>query len=207
MRIAVPKKDERIDKYIEKAQPFAKPILLHIRDLVHQACPQTVETIKWGFPHFDYKGMMCSMASFKQHCSFGFWKASLMTDNAKLFDLGDRDGMGHFGKIESLDDLPTDEVMLAYIREACELNDSDVKLPSKPKKEQKELIIPPVLLEALSKNDLAAKTFDGFPYSCKKEYSEWVSDAKTDTTRDKRIAQTIEWLAEGKRRNWKYENC
>jgi uncharacterized protein YdeI (YjbR/CyaY-like superfamily) len=203
----MPKKDERIDKYIEKAQPFAKSILLHIRELVHQACPDVEETWKWSFPHFDYKGMMCSMASFKQHCSFGFWKASLMKDTEKLFSIGDRDGMGHFGKMESLADLPTDDVMLAYIREACKLNDDDVKLPPKPKNEPKELIIPSVLLEALAKNDKAAATFEKFPYSCKKEYVEWISEAKTEPTRDKRTAQTIEWLAEGKRRNWKYENC
>ncbi len=201
------KKDERIDNYIEKSQPFAKPILLHIRELVHEACPQVEETMKWSFPHFDYKGMMCSMASFKEHCSFGFWKASLMKDEAKLFNIGERDGMGHFGKIASLADLPTDDVMLEYIREACKLNDEDVKLPSKPKKEQKELIVPQELLEALAKNEAAAKTFDAFPYSAKKEYAEWIRDAKSDATRDKRLATTIEWLAEGKRKNWKYENC
>jgi uncharacterized protein YdeI (YjbR/CyaY-like superfamily) len=203
----MPKKDERIDKYIEKSQPFAKPILLHIRELVYQACPDIEETMKWSMPHFDYKGMMCSMASFKEHCSFGFWKASLMSDTEKLFSIGDRDGMGHFGKISSLADLPTDAVMLAYIREACKLNDDDVKLPSKPKKEAKELVIPPVLLEALAKNEAASATFEAFPYSSKKEYVEWISDAKSDSTRDKRLATTIEWLAEGKRRNWKYENC
>ncbi len=199
--------DERLDKYIEKSQPFAKPILLHIRKLVRQACPQVEETMKWSFPHFDYQGMMCSMASFKNHCSFGFWKASLMTDKEKLFSNGDRVGMGHFGKIESLADLPSDGVMLAYIREACKLNDEDVKLPSKPKYPTKELIIPKELLEALALNESAAKTFDAFPPSCKKDYAEWISDAKTDTTRDKRLATTIEWLTEGKRRNWKYENC
>jgi uncharacterized protein YdeI (YjbR/CyaY-like superfamily) len=203
----MPKTDERIDKYIEKAQPFAEPILLHIRKLVHQACPQVEETVKWGMPFFDYKGAMCNMASFKQHCSFGFWKASLMKDEAKLFELGEREGMGHFGKITSLADLPADDVFLAYIREACKLNDDDVKLPSKPKKEQKELIVPKELLEALAKNEAAAKTFDAFPYSAKKEYAEWISDAKSDATRDKRLATTIEWLTEGKRKNWKYENC
>jgi uncharacterized protein YdeI (YjbR/CyaY-like superfamily) len=203
----MPKTDERIDAYIEKSQPFAKPILLHIRELVHQSCPEVEETMKWSFPHFDYKGMMCSMASFKEHCSFGFWKASLMKDEAKLFNIGDRDGMGHFGKILSLADLPVDDVMLAYIREACKLNDDDVKLPPKPKNAPKELVVPKELLEALAKNEAAAKTFDAFPYSAKKEYTEWISDAKSDATRDKRLATTIEWLAEGKRRNWKYENC
>jgi uncharacterized protein YdeI (YjbR/CyaY-like superfamily) len=203
----MPKKDERVDRYIEQSQDFAKPILLHIRELVHKACPQVEETMKWGFPHFDYKGMMCSMASFKEHCSFGFWKASLMTDPEKLFSIGDRDGMGHFGKIASLADLPSDDVMLAYIGEACKLNDDEVKLPSKPKKEQRELVVPKELLEALAKNEAAAKTFEGFPYSAKKDYTEWISDAKSDATRYKRLATTIEWLAEGKRRNWKYENC
>jgi uncharacterized protein YdeI (YjbR/CyaY-like superfamily) len=201
------KKDERIDKYIEKSQDFAKPILLHIRALVHEVCPEAEETMKWSFPHFDYKGMMCSMASFKQHCSFGFWKASIMKDEEKLFSIGDRDDMGHFGKIYSLADLPADDVMRAYIREACDLNDRDVKLPPKAKSAPKELVIPNELLEELAKNETASATFDAFPYSCKKEYVQWIIEAKTDATRQKRLATTIEWLAEGKRRNWKYENC
>jgi uncharacterized protein YdeI (YjbR/CyaY-like superfamily) len=204
----MPKDDERIDKYIEKAQPFAKPILLHIRKLVHQACPKVEETIKWGFPHFDYKGMMCSMASFKEHCSFGFWKHSIMVESGFFKKNRETEGgMGILGKIASLEHLPSDEKFIEYIKEACRLNDENIKLPPKAKKEPKELIIPPVLLEALAKNDKASATFEKFPYSCKKEYVEWISQAKTELTRDKRTAQTIEWLAEGKRRNWKYENC
>lgn len=204
----MPKHDERIDQYIEKAPPFAKPILQHLRKLVHEACPDVEETWKWSFPHFDYKGMMCSMASFKQHCSFGFWKHSLMVESD--FFKKNRElegGMGILGKISSLSDLPSDEKLIAYIKEACRLNDENIKLPPKPKKELKELVVPKDLSEALAKNEQAAATFEKFPYSCKKEYVEWISEAKTDVTRKKRVATTIVWLTEGKRRNWKYENC
>lgn len=201
------KTDERIDAYIDKSQEFAKPILRHLRALVHDACPEVEETMKWSFPHFLYKGMMFSMASFKQHCSVGFWKASLMSDPDKLFTLDERDGMGHFGKIASFDDLPSDEVLRKYIKEAMRLNDEDVKLPPKKKAPATEVVAPDDLLEELARNEAAALTYDGFSNSCKREYVEWITGAKTDATRAKRLAQTVEWLAEGKKRNWKYENC
>ncbi|MBA2563407.1 MAG: DUF1801 domain-containing protein, partial [Chitinophagaceae bacterium] len=108
--------DPRIDAYINKAAPFAQPILHHIRQLVHKACPQVEETIKWSFPHFDYKGMLCNMAAMKQHCSFGFWKASLMADPEKLLNKIGNTGMGSFGKITSLNDLPSDKILVSYIK-------------------------------------------------------------------------------------------
>ena len=198
--------DKRIDAYIAKSADFAKPILRHIRELVHRACPDTEEKMKWSFPHFDYEGsMMCSMAAFKQHCAFGFWKASIMEDPKKILETGEREAMGHFGQITSLDDLPSDKIMLSYIKEAMRLNEEGVKLPAKAKSpEKKELEVPDYFLKALKKNKNALSTFEGFSYSNKRDYVQWVVDAKTEETRMNRLTTAIEWMAEGKIRNWKY---
>src|SRR5450755_547112 len=141
-------KDKRVDAYILKSEEFAKPILIHLRDLVHEACPYIQETIKWSFPHFDYKGMMCSMASFKQHCAFGFWKTALMKDAKKLLN-NRTDAMGSFGRITSLKDLPSDKTIISYIKEAMKLNDDDVKLEKAKPAKKKELIIPKYVIEEL----------------------------------------------------------
>lgn len=199
----MPTIDPRIDAYIEKSQDFAKPVLIHLRKLVHETCPDVTETLKWSMPSFEYKGILCGFASFKQHCTFGFWKQSLM-ESDEFSET--KTAMGSFGKLTSLKDLPKDAVMKKLIKQAMKLNDDGVKVV-KPKHEKKELVVPDVLLEALARNDNAAETFDNFPPGCKREYVEWITDAKTDATRDKRLATTIEWLSEGKRRNWKYENC
>ncbi len=199
------KKDPRVDAYIAKSQDFAKPILEHLRDLVHKACPEVEETMKWSFPHFDYKGMMCSMAAFKQHCAFGFWKASLMKDKKLTANAKTETAMGHLGRITSLKDLPNDKVLLSYIKEAKKLNDDGVKLPLKSAaKIKKEVVIPDYFLKAVKKNKTAYKAFESFSPSHKREYVEWITEAKTDETRNKRMATTIEWLSEGKPRNWKY---
>ena len=200
----MPAIDPRVDAYIDRSADFAKPILLHIRKLVHAACPDVLETIKWSFPHFDYKGqMMCSMASFKQHCAFGFWKQSLLEDAAFP---AEKTAMGSFGRLTSVKDLPDDKTMKKLIGDAMKLNDEGVKVKRAfVSKDKKELIVPDVLLKTLAKNKAAADTFNNFPYSCKRDYVDWITEAKTDATRDKRLATTIEWLAEGKRRNWKYE--
>ena len=202
----MPTTDPFVDAYIEKSKDFAKPILNHIRALVHEACPDVVETKKWSFPHFDYKGeMMCSMAVFKEHCAFNFWKQSLL--DASAFP-AEKTAMGSFGRITSLKDLPGNKVFKKLIHDAMKLNDDGIKVvKAKPSGEKKELVVPAILKAALKTNALADETFDNFPYSCKKEYIEWINEAKTDATRDKRIATTIEWLSEGKRRNWKYEKC
>ena len=195
--------DIRIDAYISKSQHFAKPVLNHLRELVHAACPEIEETIKWGFPHFDYKGMLCSMAAFKQHCAFSFWKTALMKDAQEMMGKNEH-AMGHLGKISSLKDLPPDKKILGWIKEAMKLNDDKIKLPERKKTvEPKEIEIPASLQSALKKN-MAAKLFNDFSPSHKKEYIEWINEAKTDDTRNKRIAQTIEWVIEGKSRNWKY---
>lgn len=201
----MPTIDPRIDAYIDnKAADFAKPILRHLRKLVHEACPDVVETWKWSFPHFDYKGMMCSMASFKQHCAFGFWKQSLMESDAIP---AEKTAMGTFGRITSIDDLPDDKTMIGLIKQAVKLNDDGVKVERTPPTTDKNLVVPEVLTTALEQNPKASEHFNAFPYSKKKDYVEWITDAKSDATRDKRLATTIEWLSEGKARHWKYEKC
>lgn len=200
------KTSSAIDAYILKAQPFAQPILNHLRALVHHACPEVVETVKWGMPFFDYKGPLCNMAGFKQHCSFGFWKASLMKDPALMQAAATETAMGHFGKITSLKDLPSDKKMIAYIKEAMKLNDAGIKVEKKAVV-KKETIIPAYFTKELNKNLKAKDTFNQFSASCKREYVDWIVDAKTEATRIKRMTQAIAWMEEGKKRNWKYENC
>ena len=199
----MPKRDKRIDAYIAKAEPFAKPILKHLRELVHEACPDTVETMKWSFPHFDYKGVMCSMASFKKHAVFGFWKASLMKDKSLTANAASEVSMGHLGKLTSVKDLPADKIMLSYIREAARLNENGARIERKvmPKK---SLVVPAFFKNALARNKAAQKTFEGFSPSNKREYVDWVTGAKTEDTKAKRLETSIEWMAEGKIRNWKY---
>lgn len=200
----MPTTDPRVDAYIERSKDFAKPILNHIRKTVHEALPEVVETMKWSFPHFDHKGMLCGMAAFKEHCVFGFWKQSLLEQSAFP---AEKNAMGSFGRLKSIEDLPDAAMLKKLVKDAAKLNDEGIKVKRVVSKEKKELIVPGSLLEALAKNNKAAETFNSFPYSKKKDYVEWITEAKTDATRDKRLGTTIEWLAEGKARNWKYEKC
>jgi uncharacterized protein YdeI (YjbR/CyaY-like superfamily) len=196
------------DAYIEKAAPFAQPILKHIRKLVHTACTDVTETIKWGFPHFDYKdAMMCSMAAFKQHCAFGFHKAVLMKDTATLTGKESHTAMGNMGKITSVKDLPSDKKMLALMKEAMMLNDKNIKIPKNinPKYPKKELEVPGYFLTALKKNKKAYATFENFSPSHKREYTGWVTGAKTEETRQRRLEKAIAMMTEGKNLNAKYE--
>lgn len=196
--------DKRVDAYIAKSAPFAQPILEHIRELVHKACPEVEETMKWSFPHFDYKGMMCNMAAFKAHCSFGFWKAAIMKDPKGIITTIGKTSMGHFERITTLEDLPTDKVFLDYLKQAVKLNDDDVKLPPRKVVKAPAVKVPPFFVKVLKKNKKADAVFEAFSPSHKKEYVEWITEAKTEETRNKRMAQAIEWIAEGKGRNWKY---
>jgi uncharacterized protein YdeI (YjbR/CyaY-like superfamily) len=198
------KRIEKIDGYIEKSADFAKPILTHLRELVHTACPDVEEKWKWSFPNFDYKGPFCSMAAFKQHATFGFWKASLMRDPHKILGASS-EAMGQMGRITSLADLPPDDVLIAYIKEAKELNDKGIKLPSKPKREITALVIPDYLATALEQNAEAQETFENFSFSHKKEYVEWLVEAKSEDTRNKRLSKAIAQMSEGKSRHWKYK--
>ena len=205
------KTDPRVDAYIDKAQDFAKPILTHLRELVHTACPDVEETWKWSFPVFMYHGaILCNMAAFKEHAVFGFWKASLLDDVDAVLTITDRASMGHLGKLQSVKDLPKDAVLKKYIKAAMKLNEQGVKLPSRTKvseSDKKEFEIPAYFTSELKKNKQANAVFETFSYSAKKEYVEWLEEAKTDATRNKRMTQAIEWIAEGKSRHWKYKNC
>ena len=197
-------RDPRFDAYIAKSAPFARPILAHLREVVHAACPEAEETLKWGMPHFMYRGMLCGMAAFKAHCTFGFWKGALIVDRAG----GKADeAMGQFGCIRTIADLPPKRVLAGYVRQAMKLNEAGVKHPARSKSAapKKPLRTPPDLAAALRKSRRAAATFAAFPPGHRREYVEWILDAKRSETREKRLAQTIEWLAEGKSRNWKYE--
>ena len=197
----MPKKDPRIDAYIAQSAPFAKPILKHLRKVVHAGCPEVEETLKWSMPHFDYKGVMCGMAAFKEHCAFGFWKGTLILGNNK----GAEEAMGHFGRITSLDDLPDAKTLIRYVRRAAELNEKGIKVPGRTQPKKKPpLRIPDYLTTALKKNAKAKKTFENFTPSNQREYVEWLTEAKREETRQQRLKTAINWMSQGKVRNWKY---
>jgi uncharacterized protein YdeI (YjbR/CyaY-like superfamily) len=195
--------DPRIDAYIAKSAAFARPILTHLRDIIHRACPQVEETMKWNFPHFMYHGMLCGVAAFKEHCAFGFWKSDLILDKTRL---ADRDAMGQFGRITSIKELPSPKMLVGYVKKAMELNEAGIKSPRKSVRKP-PAAVPDDLALALKKNRKAAATFAGFSTTQQREYIDWITEAKREDTRTKRLATTIEWLAEGKQRNWKYMNC
>jgi uncharacterized protein YdeI (YjbR/CyaY-like superfamily) len=198
-------RDARIDAYIAKSAEFARPILTHLRDAVHSACPAVEETIKWSMPYFTYKGMLCGMAAFKQHVTFGFWKGALITGVAPNSAQGG-DAMGNLGKLTTLKDVPSRTVLTRYVKEAMRLNDEG-SVVARPKGAPKPAAaVPPELRGALARNRKAAATFESFSPSQRREYVEWVIEAKRDETKAKRVAQAVEWLAEGKQRNWKYQN-
>ena len=194
------KKNPRVDEYIAKAPAFAKPILVEIRERVHAACPDVEETIKWRQPSFEYKGLMCGMAAFKEHCVFGYWKAPLVLGA----DAEGANAMGYRDKITSVADLPSKSAFRAHVRKAMELNEAGITLERPVKERKPEIVVPADLAAAVKKNKKAQATFDQFSPSHRREYIEWVTEAKTDATRANRLQQTVEWLAEGKPRNWKY---
>jgi uncharacterized protein YdeI (YjbR/CyaY-like superfamily) len=199
------KKDRRIDAYIRDAQPFAQPILTHVRALVHRACPEVEETIKWGFPHFGYKGMMFSMASFKEHCAMGFWKAGVLPDPDGILQVGESaSAMGNLGRVTTTEDLPSDRILVKYIKAAAALNDEGVRAPAKSRRPDSPVVVPAYFMTALKKNAAALATFKNFSPSNKREYIEWVTGAKTEETRLRRLATAVEWMAEGKPQNWRY---
>jgi len=195
-------KDPRIDAYIAKSPDFAKPILKHLRKVVHAGCPAVVETIKWSRPHFDHKGVMCGMAAFKEHCAFGFWNAELILKSGQN---SEESALGSFGSIRSLSDLPAEKTLIGYVKKAAALNEAGVKAKWRTERtKRKPLPMPADFAVALKKNAKAQKTFEGFSPSHRREYIEWITEAKREETRNERLSKSIEWLAEGKPRNWKY---
>jgi hypothetical protein len=193
----MPNKSREVDAYIKSAADFAKPILTKIREAYHRAAPDIEETMKWNVPHFEHKGIVGSMAAFKQHATFGFWKGQLMKSRG-AFALG----RAH---LTSVDDLPSDKELLAMVREAVALNEDEVKLPRPPRaKVAAELPLPGELRKALQKNAKARTAFAELSPSQRNEYAEWISEAKQESTRSERLDTAIEWIAQGRPRNWKY---
>ena len=194
----------KVDAYIAKAKPFAQPILEHLRALVHKACPDAEESMKWSQPFFSYKGtILANMSGFQSHCHFGFWDKGMAED---VRNSGD----GPLKRIVSLKDLPADKQMLAWIRQtAANVDNGTYRSPiaEREKKVKPEAEVPADLTAALKKNKAAAATFKSFSPSCRREYVDWITEAKREETRAKRIATAVEWIAEGKQRNWKYQNC
>ena len=197
----MPTRDPRVDAYIKKAPSFAQPILTHIRKVVHAAVPGVQETMKWSSPHFDYKGIFCSMSAFKQHCMIGFWKHALLMD---ALPAAQKKVLEQLARIESVEDLPADATLAAILKAGAKLNDEGVKVVRARKNPKPPVKEPAYFLAAVKKNKAALKSYEAFSPSHKREYLEWITEAKTDETRDRRLAQAITWMAEGKARNWKY---
>lgn len=198
------KKDARVDAYIAKSPDFAKPILTYLRDLAHEGCPDLTETMKWSTPTFDYHGILCSMAAFKQHCVFGFWKAPLLTLDGKPLVKKMESGAGQFGKLRTVKDLPARTKLLKLVRAAAKLNESGVALERVPRAAARPVQVPADLTRALGSNAKARAAFAAFSPSHRREYVEWIVEAKTAETRQRRLDSALEWMSEGKPRNWKY---
>ena len=198
-------KADNPDAYIAASPEFARPLLAHFRVLVHRACPNVNESIKWSHVFFESCGMLCAMASFKEHCSFGFWHKGM---RAVLDENGlpHKDGSGDFGPVRSRADLPSDAVLIRLIRAAVALNAAGI--PSRAtRRPRKALAVPADLAKAFKTHAAAARTFEIFTPSQRREYVEWITEAKRDETRAQRLMTTLKWLAEGKKRNWKYAGC
>ena len=199
------RRDKRVDCYIAEASETARPLLEHLRELIHQACPEVEETIKWNVPFFTYHGNLCGMTAFKAHCGFGFWHQGMKVVTAAHPTKAGM-GMSNYWRITSLNDLPSDTALKRYLKEAVALNLSGK--PAQPKNKPKpDLPVPSDLAAALRKNYAAEKTFKSFPPGARRDYVEWITQAKRSETRAKRLATAIEWLAVGKKRNWKYAKC
>ena len=192
--------DPKVDAYIAKAAPFAQPIMIHLRAAIHDAVPGLDEAIKWGMPHFLYKGKnLAGISAFKAHCAFVIHGDGRQSD-----------AMGQYGKIASLADVPGVNVIKSKLADAAARIDAAgtaLKKPAVPRAPKPELSIPPEFAAALAAAPVAKAALEASAPSHRREYLEWISEAKRPETRDKRIAQAIEMLSEGKKRNWKYEGC
>ena len=200
-------RDARVDAYIEKQRDFARPILVHLRDLVHATCPAVEEAIKWGSPFFMYHhAPLCQMAAFKEHAAFGFWKASLIEGLPPNANNGGS-AAGNFGRLMSVKDLPSQKQLTGVITAAMKLNEDGTATPRPRKAPRPAPDVPVELVRALEKNRKAKDVFEKFPPGHRREYVEWITEAKREETRAKRVAQTVQWLTEGKSRHWKYQDC
>jgi uncharacterized protein YdeI (YjbR/CyaY-like superfamily) len=200
-----PKHNPKVDAYAEKVEDFAKPVLAHLRALIHATCPDVIEEVKWGIPHFDYNGgMMCVFAAYKKHCSFTFYKDALMSDARLKANAGIPAAQHFMGKLTNVADLPSDRELESWIKESMALNEQGMKLPARESKTPKEVEMPAAFADKLQANPKITKIFESKSASFQKEYNVWIGDAKTEATRDKRIEEAIAWIAEGKGRFWKY---
>lgn len=201
----MPTTDPRVDAYVAAAPDFARPILAHLRAVVHRAVPDVVETIKWGRPHFERHGLLAGMSAFKTHVAFGLWRAAEVGAGAAGADAVGTDGMGQFGRIARLEDLPAEAMLVRWLAEAARLNEAGPRRRGATAASRPVPEVPDDLRAALAENDAARRTFDGLAPSHRREYLEWIVEAKRPATRTRRVAQAAAWLAEGKGRNWKYE--
>ncbi len=200
------KKHSGVDAYIARSAPFARPILRHLRAVVHRGCPGVEEELKWGHPHFNYKGMFCGIAAFKEHAVFGFWKHALLVKGPHALPKVAEKGMGNFGRLTSLADLPSSAQLVALVRRAAALNDLGIRPSRKPRpRRARRVVAPAYFMAALRRNAKALASYKSFSPSAQREYVEWVTEAKTPETRQRRIETSVAWMAEGKSRNWKYE--
>ncbi len=190
-----------VDEYIAKAQPFAQPILRHIRELMHVGCPELTETIKWGMPHFEYHGVIGSMAGFKEHVAFGFWKQDLIPGMKQY--IKEKEAMGSWGRITSLDGIPPDKDIIGFVQVAAKLNEDGVK---SKKHAPKPVVVdmPDDFMAAIKANKKAFAVYEAFSPSNKRDYADWINSAKSDETRESRMQTALEWMSEGKPRMWKY---
>lgn len=203
----LPGHDPRVDAYIARQAGFARPILTHLRALVHAACPEAGEAIKWSMPFFTIAGRnLCNMAGFKAHVAFGFWENAAAKDASAVGDAGGgTSAMGQFGRLTSLSDLPDDATMTTLIAQAADRARSRAAAPSSaPRPARAPLPMPPELEAAIANNPDAAVHWAAFTPGKIRDYAEWIGEAKRPETRDKRIAEAVGWIAEGKDRNWKY---
>ncbi len=198
--VAVGRTDPSVDVYIEKSAKFGRPILRHLRKIVHEACPEVEEQMKWNVPNFLYNGILCSMASFKGYCFFGFWKGPLVVPGIDK----NQGAMGQFGRITKISDLPPRTELKRYIRKAMDLNERGVKIVKEKKPMSPTPEAPLGFMKALSRDSRASEAFERFSPSHKREYLEWIIEAKREETRQRRIETAINWISEGKSRNWKY---
>jgi uncharacterized protein YdeI (YjbR/CyaY-like superfamily) len=199
----MPKTDPRVDAYIAKSADFARPILRRFRKVFHAGCPQVEETIKWGVPAFEYKGILGGIAGFKAYCSMAFWKGAFMKDQG--LSAADAAAMEQVGRVASEAELPSDRTLIKLVKAAAAVNAKGLKAPRPPKRPAKPVRVPAYFATALKKNRKAQTTFDAFSPSHKREYIEWLTEARTDATRMRRLEQALSWLSVGKTRNWKYE--
>jgi uncharacterized protein YdeI (YjbR/CyaY-like superfamily) len=198
----MPNKDPRVDAYIAKAAAFAKPVLNRIRKLVHAACPDATETIKWSSPFYEHKGILLATLAFKKHCALIFWKGRLIFSGLPAKE----NPKTRFRRITAASDLPDDEILTGYIRKAVELNEAGIKTPTRAKpKAKKQIAVPEYFLAALKQNKKAQAGFESLSPSCRREYVEWISEAKREETRATRLKAAIGWIAKGRARNWKYQ--